>query len=152
MTSTDPLTELPSPRTAADADAPLPLHRLHLMRVGYLVLGVGNAVVRWPTLVDHGPSWPLLEGVVTTIFTAVSLLAFLGLRYPVRMLPLLLFESAWKLIWLSAVALPQLLAGDLDPATRDVMNACLWVVVILAVIPWRHVWRQYVTAQGDRWR
>jgi hypothetical protein len=146
MTSTEPSS------ARATADAPLPLGRLHLMRVGYLVLGVGNAVVRWPTLVDHGPSWPLMEGVVTSILTAMSLLAFLGLRYPVRMLPLLLFESAWKLIWLSVVALPQLIAGDMDPATREVMDACLWVVVILAVIPWRHVWQQYVTATADRWR
>ena len=150
MTSTYPLT------TPADAppavDATLPLRRLHLMRFGYLVLGVGNAVFRWPTLVDHGPDWPLMEGVVTCILTAMSLLAFLGLRYPVRMLPLLVFESAWKLIWLAVVALPQLIAGDMDTATREVMNNCLWVVIFLAVVPWRYVWRQLVTAKGDRWR
>jgi hypothetical protein len=26
------------------------------------------------------------------------------------------------------------------------------VVIILAVVPWRYVWQQYVTAKGDRWR
>lgn len=65
---------------------------------------------------------------------------------------MLLIESLWKLIWLSVVALPKAAAGDLDPATQEVLIACLWVVVILAVVPWRYVWRQYVTATGDRWR
>ena len=36
----------------------------------------------------------------------MSLLAFLGLRYPVKLLPLLLFESAWKLLWLTDGLLP----------------------------------------------
>jgi hypothetical protein len=42
----------------------------------------------------------------------MSLLALLGLRYPVQLLPLLVFESAWMLIWLAAVAVPHLVAGD----------------------------------------
>jgi hypothetical protein len=138
------------PRSAVGAE--LPLHRLHLMRVGYLVLGLGLAVVKWPALISHHASWPLMDGVVACLLTAMSLLAFLGLRYPVRLLPVLVFESAWKLIWLSVVALPKLAADDLDTATREVMSSCLWVVVILAVVPWRFVWQQYVTAQGDRWR
>jgi hypothetical protein len=50
------------------------------------------------------------------------------------------------------VALPALIAGDMDTTTRDVMNDCLWVVIFLAVVPWRHVWQQFVTAKGDRWR
>jgi len=139
-------------RSSAPTGAELPLYRLHLMRVGYLVLGVGLAVVKWPLLIGHDSSEPVMDGVVTCLLTALSLLAFLGLRYPVRLLPILVFESAWKLIWLSVVALPELAAGDMDPATREVMTSSLWVVIILAVVPWRYVWQRYVTAAGDRWR
>ncbi|TDW81749.1 hypothetical protein EV137_7759 [Kribbella pratensis] len=138
----------PKPTTTTD----LPLYRLHLMRAGYLLMGVGLAVVKWPILISHGSSWPLFEGVVTCILTAMSLLAFLGLRYPVRLLPLLLFESAWKLIWLSVVALPKAVAGDMDSATQAIAVNCAVVLVILAVTPWRYVWQQYVRAPGDRWR
>jgi hypothetical protein len=88
----------------------------------------------------------------TCILTAMSLLAFLGLRYPVKLLPLLLFESAWKLIWLTLMALPRATDGSLDAATTDVVVSCSLVVVILAVTPWRYAWCQYGSAQGDRWR
>ena len=70
----------------------------------------------------------------------------------VKLLPVLLFESAWKLIWLTVVALPKAPAGSVDAATQDVLVACSLIVVILAVTPWRYVWHQYVRATGDRWR
>ena len=41
---------------------------------------------------------------------------------------------------------------SLDTATTEVMVNCSLVVVILAVTPWRYVWRNYVRATGDRWR
>jgi hypothetical protein len=95
---------------------------------------------------------PLFEGVVTCFLTALSLLAFLGLRYPIRLLPVLLFEIVWKLIWLSVVAVPVVLAGDIDSVTAEVIFNCSLIVIIVAVIPWRYVWQRYVTARGDRWR
>jgi hypothetical protein len=139
---------IPSRTVAAE----LSLYRLHLMRAGYAVMGIGLAVVKWPLLVTHPEPWPLFDGVVTCILTAMSLLALLGLRYPVRLLPILLFECGWKLIWLSVVAAPKLATGNLDAATQEVMVNSLLVVIILAVVPWRYVWQQYVTAKGDRWR
>jgi hypothetical protein len=141
-----------APRPLGDGVAELPLWRLNLMRVGYAVMGVGLAVVRWPDVIFYDRSTPLFEGVVAVLLTAMSLLAFLGLRYPVRLLPILLFECLWKLIWLSVVALPAVVAGDVDEATREVIASCSLVVVILAVVPWRYVWQEYVTAKGDRWR
>ena len=78
----------------------LSLTRLHLMRAGYLLMGVGLALVKWP-LLPGAATLPLFEGVTLCLLTAMSFLAFLGLRYPVRLLPVLLFESAWKLLWLS---------------------------------------------------
>ena len=121
------------------------------MRAGYLLMGVGLALVRWP-LLPEADTLPLYEGVTLCLLTAMSLLAFLGLRYPVKLLPVLLFESAWKVLWLCVVALPQAIAGDLDAATQEVVVSCSLVVVILAVTPWRYVWRQYVTAKADSWR
>ena len=125
---------------------------LNLMRVGYAVMGIGLAVVEWPTVVAYDSSTPLYEGVVTVLLTAMSLLAFLGLRYPVRLLPILLFETLWKVIWLSVVALPAVAAGNVDQAMGEAIFSCSFVVVIVAVVPWRYVWQRYVVAEGDRWR
>ena len=129
----------------------LSVRRLNVMRVGYAFMGVGLAIVKWP-LVLHAGSLPAFDGVVTCLLTGMSLLAFLGLRYPARMLPILLFEVTWKAIWITAVAVPHLIADDMDPVTQTLLFNCSFVVVILAVIPWRHAWQRYVRAPGDAWR
>jgi hypothetical protein len=129
----------------------LSLLRLNLMRVGYAFMGIGLVVVKWPLLTD-AHSMPLFEGVVTCLLVAMSVLALLGLRYPVKLLPVLLFESLWKVLWLGIVAVPAAVAGSIDEATREVLVNCSFVVVILAVTPWRYVWREYVRAPGERWR
>ena len=144
-------------QTAAIHDTPsthlvrLSVARMNVMRAGYLFMGLGLALVKWP-LLPQAPDLPLYEGVTLCLLTAMSLLAILGLRYPVTMLPVLLFESAWKLLWLGLVAAPTALGGDLDPATSRIVTNCALVVVVLAVIPWRYVWQQYVRADADPWR
>ena len=118
---------------------------------GYLLMGVGLALVKWPMLPDVH-AMPLYEGVTWCLLTAMSLLAFLGLRYPVKLLPVLLFETTWKLLWFAVVALPRALDGALDSATSDTLVSCSLVVIIIAVIPWRYAWNTFVQAPGDRWR
>ena len=157
--ATSTMTALPTDSASSSSDhiAPTPhgglsLARLYVLRFGYLFMGGGLAVFKWPSFVAHHGSWPLTEGIVECILLAMSILALLGLRYPVKMLPILLFESLWKLTWLAVVALPKLLGDGLDAATTEHFTTILFVVVILAVIPWGYVVRQYLTAPGDRWR
>jgi len=128
------------------------LPRLYALRIGYLVIAVGLALVKWPLLFNHPQPWPLFEGVETCMLVALSLLWLLGVRYPLQMLPALLFELAWKLIWTIVVVLPLWRSHQLDPATLYVFYTCLVVVIPAAVIPWRYVVTQYVTKPGDRWR
>jgi hypothetical protein len=128
------------------------LPRLYLLRFGYLLVGVGIAVTKWPLLINHEVPWPLFEGVETCMLVALSLLSFLGLRYPLQMLPILLFELARKFIWVAVVVLPLWITDQMDPATLEVFYSCLVVLIVLAVIPWRFVVAQYVMKQGDRWR
>ena len=44
------------------------------MRVGYLVMGAGLAIRKWPEFVSHQP-WELKEGTVLTMLVAMSVLA-----------------------------------------------------------------------------
>jgi len=127
----------------------LPTRRLNVMRFGYAFMGVGLAIVKWPVLIQNVQSLPVMDGVVACLLTAMSLFAFLGLRYPVRMLPILLFEVTWKVIWIAAVAIPHLVSHDMNAATREVLFSCSFVVVILAVVPWRFAWRRYVRTPGN---
>jgi hypothetical protein len=136
--------------TAAATSVSLP--RLYLLRLGYLVVAVGLALTKWPLIINHDRPWPLFEGVETCMLVALSLLALLGLRYPLQMLPILLFELGWKFVWVAVVVLPLWISNQMDPATLQVFYSCLVVLIILAVIPWRYVVAHYVMKPGDRWR
>ena len=149
------LTTSHQPDQSADGgsrvQAQVSLWQLNLLRVGYLVMGGGLAVVKWPLLFTHGP-WELKAGTVQCMLVAMSVLALMGLRYPLRMLPILLFEVGWKLTWLGVIAVPLWLDNKLDGATGEQTSWVLWVVIIIAAIPWRHVLTQYVMTPGEPWR
>ena len=76
--------------------------RLNLLRCGYLflILGLGSQMA--PPLIARGPTLEVMHGVVLSMLCALGLLSILGLRYPLKMLPLLFFEMTWKLIWLDS--------------------------------------------------
>lgn len=159
MTSTTTAaTTRPKTRASRDhrpdlhATGALSVHRLNAMRFGYAFMGVGLAIVKWPMLIQDARSLPVMDGVVTSLLTALSILALVGLRYPVRMLPILLFEVSWKVLWLGAVAIPRLVGDDMNPALDELLFNCTFVVIIVAVIPWRYATAQYLARSGDPWR
>ncbi len=128
------------------------LFRLYVLRAVYLFVAVGIALTIWPRLLSPPPQWPLMNGVVCALLGAVSVLALLGLRYPLQMLPVLLFELIWKAIWLALVALPLWRADALDSAAMATVRDCVPAVILLVAIPWRYVASRYLTQPGERWR
>jgi hypothetical protein len=126
--------------------------RLYLLRATYLLIVVGLGFTIWPGILHPPKDLALMRGVVRSLLGAVSLLAILGIRYPLKILPLLFFELVWKSIWILAFGLPLWSAHQLDPDTRETLNACLMGIVLFPlVIPWRYVLANYVKAPGDRW-
>jgi hypothetical protein len=133
--------------TAIDVSA----FRLNVMRVGYLLLFGGIGYTEWTGLIHH-EGWSSARGVASSLLAALSLLAGLGIRYPLQMLPVLLFELGWKAIWLVAIALPRLAAHGMDPYTSRMAITCLTAVVVCPLlIPWPYVFTNYVTRPADRW-
>ncbi|MDB5677614.1 hypothetical protein [Sphingomonas bacterium] len=130
-------------------DGEVSLLRVYVLRAMYLVLVVGLGAMIVPDILSHR----LIDrGVIASLLGAVWLLAFLGLRYPLTMLPLLMFEFAWKAIWMIAYGLPQWSAGQFPPTFADDFFSIALGAVVPLVIPWSYVWRHYVKRPGARWR
>jgi hypothetical protein len=126
--------------------------RLYLLRAMYLLIAVGMGTIIWPRLVSHEP-WGHMAGVAYAMLGALSAVALVGIRYPLQMLPLLVFELAWKAIWLIAIALPLSQTGTLDPDNAATVFDCmLGVVLVPIVLPWRYVIENYIRKPSDRWR
>lgn len=134
---------------AEPSQVELPLWRLYVLRAMYLLIVVGLGATIIPQILAPGA---IGRGVIPSLLGAVWLLALLGLRYPLQMLPILLFELAWKTIWMLAYGLPQRSGGDRPPTfAEDFFNIGTGAILLL-VIPWGYVWRRYVLAPGARWR
>ena len=147
MASTaDPVIPIP----ASEAGGEVSLARIYVLRATYALLVVGAGAMILPVLISHEPD---ARGVIPSLIGGVWLLSFIGLVYPLRMLPLLMFEFAWKLLWLLVFGLPQYLSGRQPPTFgEDFFNIMFGVVLMPLVIPWTYVWRHYVRAPADRWR
>jgi hypothetical protein len=123
--------------------------RLYLMRVLYLGNFVMLGLDVWPELIKHEGAWDPVRGAAFSFWAALSALSGLGVRYPLKMLPLLLLQLVYKSIWLIAVYLPLRSAGQSTNLTKVMV---IGVVVDLIVIPWPYVLANYVKRRGDRWR
>lgn len=131
----------------------LPLYRLYLLRAMYALIGLAQGSQTWTAILHHTKPWTMWHGVSMALLGAFTLLCLLGIRYPVKMLPLMIFELAWKLLWVLAAWLPLYLANRVDADTGDqFFSIALGVVLVPLVLPWGYVWKTYVTAPGDRWR
>ena len=139
-----------STATSDRADTDVSLARLYVLRATYLLLIVGLGAMNLPVLISHEP---MSRGVIPSLLGAIWLLAFIGLRYPLQMLPLLLFEFAWKAIWVLAFGLRQWSAGHMPPTWHEDFKAIVGGVILMPiVIPWGYVYRRYVKQPSERWR
>lgn len=123
--------------------------RLYLMRAMYLLNFVLLGFDIWSTIFNHTGEWESSKGAAYSLWAALSLLSGLGLRYPLQMLPLLLFQLIYKSIWLLVIALPDWSVYKSADLTQTML---VGVVLDLIVIPWPYVFAHYVAKRGDRWR
>jgi hypothetical protein len=127
--------------------------RLYLLRAAYLVMGVGLASSIWPHILFPPDLAAGPKSVIRALLGALSLLSLLGLRYPLQMLPMLLFELLWKVLWFLASGIPAWLGPGLDEYASALFYQCIGAAIVVPiVIPWTFVHQRYIRAPADRWR
>jgi hypothetical protein len=123
---------------------------LYLLRAAFAVLALAEGSIQLPLFLHHD-HWTQGNGVAHCFLLALAILSIVGVRYPLQMLPLLVYELLWKSIWLVGIALPLWLANQVDADTRKAFFEIGPVVVLIPFIPWRYVFQKFISEPGDRW-
>lgn len=132
---------------------PVSLLRLYLLRAMYLLIAAGLVTTVWPYILFPKDVVADRQSVIRALLGALAVMCLLGLRYPLQMLPILLFELLWKTIWVCASAVPMYFGPGLDAYASETLFACLiGVVLVPVVMPWGDVFTHFVKAPGARWR
>jgi hypothetical protein len=145
-------TNVPGDFASRDTPPKVSLFRLYTLRACYFILAAGLGTYYWPSVIRHTHEFAATKGITYALLGGLGLTAALGLRYPVQMVPLLLFELTWKAIYLVAFAMPMWRAHEINDAMAADIQAVLMVVIFIPLIPWRYVFAQYVLKRGERWR
>jgi hypothetical protein len=138
-----------SPSIWKRGDHEVSLVRMYVIRLGCLVSAIALASSSLPHLI-----WPdpVGRGMITAILGGLTVMVAIGIRYPLRMVPIFLFEFLWKTIWVVRFGLPQWAAGVGSPLLRDdLVNIGMFPIIVGLIIPWGYVWRHYIIAPSERW-
>ena len=126
--------------------------RFYLLRFFYVVIMVLLGSDVWTEIFTHEGSWEPLPGVAYSFWAAFTVLAILGVLHPLKMLPLLLMQFTYKLIWIIIVAFPLWSANQLagSPAEGLAGINAVGIIIDLLVIPWHYVIKNYILSSASK--
>ena len=125
--------------------------RIVLLRLLYAAIALIMGSFVWRQILFESADWDVMRGLAKAMLAALALLSLWGVRYPLQMLPLMLFELAWKTIWLTLIALPAWRNGHWTPDIEALFYDCIGIVVLPFIMPWNYVWARYVRQPAEAW-
>ena len=119
--------------------------RLTLMRGLYLLNFISLAIDNWTIIFFPQEQMSTRSGVAISFWASFSLLMLIGIRFPTRMLPLLLLQLLYKSSWIIGTYLPAKLTGLLDADLQSFFWVCIAGIVLnLLIIPWPYAYHRYL--------
>jgi hypothetical protein len=121
-----------------------PIH-IYLLRLLYILMFFVLGRETWTEILTHKGAWEPYEAVAYCVWTAFATLAGLGILRPLKMLPIVLLEIFYKVLWLVIVAYPLWTKGALWGSSAETITIpFLWVVLPIVAVPWGYAFVTYV--------
>ncbi len=118
---------------------------IYLLRALYTLIFVFVGKSSWSYIGANYGALESMEGVVWSVWAAFSILSFIGIIYPLKMLPIILLEILYKVIWLLIVAYPLWSVGQLEGSDAEgLFLPFVWVILPIVAVPWKYVVRKYI--------
>ena len=118
---------------------------IYLLRLLYILMFFVLGKSAWTHILTHQGSWEPKDAMVWCVWSAFATLAALGIIRPLKMLPIVLLEIFYKVLWLLIVAYPLWAQDKLaDSPAESMTSAFLWVLLPIVAVPWGFVFVNYI--------
>jgi hypothetical protein len=131
-------------KRAEKYDGVRPIH-IYLLRLVYILMFFVLGKTTWTHVLTHQGPWEPADAMEWCVWTAFATLAGIGIFRPLKMLPILLLEVFYKVLWLVIVAYPLWSSGTLAGSPAEgTTSAFLWVALPIVAIPWGYAFATYI--------
>jgi hypothetical protein len=118
---------------------------IYLLRLVFILMFFVLGRETWTHIFAHPGTWEPRDAIAWCVWTAFATLAGLGIFRPLKMLPILLLEIFYKVLWLILVAYPLWSAGTLERSSAEgTTSSFLWVILPIVAVPWVYVFENYI--------
>ena len=117
---------------------------IHLLRLLYILMFFVLGQQTWTHILTHKGTWEPIDAVAWCVWTAFATLAGLGIIRPLKMLPIVLLEIFYKLLWLLMVAYPLWSRGTLAGSPAEEITSEFLMVLPIVAMPWGYAFVHYL--------
>ncbi len=118
--------------------------RLHMMRALFALNFISLFLDNWSAVIFPKEQLDVLSGVAISFWAGFALLNLIGIRYPLKMIPILLLQLLYKICWIFSTYLPTRRLGNLNDTYEEFFWICIAGVALnLLVLPWKYIFRLY---------
>jgi hypothetical protein len=118
---------------------------IYLLRLLFILMFLVLGKTAWSHILSSNGSWSPAEAAAWCVWGSYSVLSVIGIIRPLKMLPIILLEILYKVLWLILIAYPlwstnQLIGSPAEEMTRSF----LWVALPILAMPWKYAFETYI--------
>jgi hypothetical protein len=123
----------------------VPRINIYLLRLLFTLMFLFLTYESWNHILKHTGPWDNANAAAWCMWGSYSVISFIGVLRPLKMLPIVLFEIVYKTAWLFIVAYPLWVKNELiGSAAEGMTRVFIWVVFPIVAMPWRYFFRTHL--------
>ena len=122
---------------------------IYLLRLVFILMFFVLGKTVWTHILTHRGIWDPEDAVAWCVWAAFATLGGLGIFRPLKILPILLLEIFYKVLWLAVVAYPLWATDKLAGSSAEgTTSGFVWVILPVIAVPWGYVLTKYFYRPG----
>ena len=123
----------------------VPPINIYLLKLLFTLMFFFLTYDSWSHIFHHTGHWDPANSAAWFMWGSCSVIAVIGIRRPLKMLPIVLFEIVYKTAWLIVVAYPLYQRNELaGTPTEGMAHNFMLVILPIVAMPWRYFFRTYI--------